>query len=337
MKRKKHGLPPYVERRYQTFYAALDVPKEVRGILGKKRFVQSLKTSDLRAAERIAMQVVGRWKEIIERAKANTDLIESAVLLRQLKEMDPLRDIDQLAFDAYTHQVQKNPGEWPVTDVISPQHGQALSVAMGDSFPLAVHIPEYDKSLNYVQEQHKEQQVSDLRRFVKKFPTAQSATNRAIRDWVEIYLITEKGYAVRTCRRIMTACRGFWKFLQDRKSLDLPSPFEGVVPSENRIRTQKQIASDQRRSFTPDDYKKLLKAAQDAGDTDLVNLIKLGAYTGCRREELCSLKIDNVKKDRIQIEDAKTQAGWREVPLHNSIVDLVATMKEQSKDGYLFS
>lgn len=109
MKRKKHGLPPYVERRYQTFYAALDVPKGVRGIVGKKRFVQSLKTSDIRAAERIAMQVVGRWKEIIERAKGNTDLIESAVLLRQLKEINPEIDADQLAYQAYTHQVQKIP------------------------------------------------------------------------------------------------------------------------------------------------------------------------------------------------------------------------------------
>ena len=49
------------------------------------------------------------------------------------------------------------------------------------------------------------------------------------------------------------------------------------------------------------------------------------------------MKLDSVKEDRILIDDAKTESGWRTIPLHDSILDLVATMKKESEDGYLIT
>ena len=72
-----------------------------------------------------------------------------------------------------------------------------------------------------------------------------------------------------------------------------------------------------------------------------MNLIQLAAYTGARIEELCSLKVtDVIKVDRINclnITDAKTGAGNREVPIHPSISYLVKVLIKNSNDGYLFS
>lgn len=331
----QHGS--YLEKRHNTYYATLKVPKDLRPIVGKSNLFQSLKTDSAKIAKIRVMQVVGEWKELFQSLRSNDDLINSAVQLRKLKEINPEIDTDQLAFQAYTHQVQKNPGDWPVTDVVSPQHGQALSVAMGLSFPLSVHISDYEKSLTYVEPKTRDMRISDLRRFVKKFPTAQSATNRTIKDWVSQDLITEQGLSVATCKRLMTACRGFWNFLQDKKSLNLPSPFDRVVPQENRVKTAKSIVADRRRQFSDADYKKILKAAQDKPDPQLCSLIEIAAHTGFRIEEICQIKADLVTSDRIKIEDAKTESGWREVPIHDAILDLVATMKEESKDGYLFS
>ena len=63
----------------------------------------------------------------------------------------------------------------------------------------------------------------------------------------------------------------------------------------------------------------------------------MAAHTGARIEELCSLKLEQVLADRFKIEDAKTEAGWRIIPIHDDIKQLVARLKDESTDGYLIS
>ena len=67
------------------------------------------------------------------------------------------------------------------------------------------------------------------------------------------------------------------------------------------------------------------------------DLIMLGAYTGARIEELCSLKVKDVAEASFKIVDAKTDAGIREVPTHSRIRGLVQRLKGSSKDDYLLS
>ena len=88
----------------------------------------------------------------------------------------------------------------------------------------------------------------------------------------------------------------------------------------------------QRKAFRVSDYHKLLEGCID--DT-LKDLITLAAYTGCRIEELCILKLENVSDDKIEIVDAKSEAGWRTVPIHHHIAQTVARLVATSTDGYL--
>ena len=69
----------------------------------------------------------------------------------------------------------------------------------------------------------------------------------------------------------------------------------------------------------------------------LSDLITLGAYTGCRIEELCGLKLTEVQTDRFELVDAKTEAGWRTIPIHDHIKQSVARLIDTSKDDYLLS
>lgn len=176
---------------------------------------------------------------------------------------------------------------------------------------------------------------ADLIRFAKKFRLAQDVTKKSLIQWVEDDLMTRQGLSAATCRRIMSACRGYWAYLERHKELDLLPPFAGVVPSAKKKKTKADV-KDRRKHFTPTDYKKLLDAAQ-VSDPILADLIRLGAYTGCRIEELCSLKLDCVADDRLTIEDAKTEAGWRTIPIHMEIRQLVASLRDTSEDGYLLS
>lgn len=72
-------------------------------------------------------------------------------------------------------------------------------------------------------------------------------------------------------------------------------------------------------------------------DTQLADLIMMGAYTGARIEELCSIKTSDVTKHSFRITKSKTTSGIREVPIHPAIGNLVKELVDASKDGYLLS
>ena len=82
---------------------------------------------------------------------------------------------------------------------------------------------------------------------------------------------------------------------------------------------------------------KLLDDAIERGDDQLAGLIRLGMWTGCRIEELCALKVEQVKDDYFSVDDAKTKAGWRDVPIHRELAQTMARLLEGSKDGYVLS
>ena len=118
---------------------------------------------------------------------------------------------------------------------------------------------------------------------------------------------------------------------------DKPNPFEDLdfkQPKKNAGTSNKRIA------FKAFEVEKLMKAAEDKEGIQLAQLIQLAAYTGARIEELCSLKVTDVIKvdgiDCLNITDAKTQAGNREVPIHPSNIKLVKQLNKESSDGYLF-
>jgi integrase len=68
-------------------------------------------------------------------------------------------------------------------------------------------------------------------------------------------------------------------------------------------------------------------------------LIELGMYAGARMEELCALRVDKVhgSKGYIEIEDAKTAAGWRQVPIHSKLKATVERLVSERKDGFVLA
>jgi integrase len=89
----------------------------------------------------------------------------------------------------------------------------------------------------------------------------------------------------------------------------------------------------------PNDVVKIYSAAVAMDDQQLADLIKIGAYTGARIEELSSLKCSsvNLTENSMTIVDAKTQAGNRIVPLHPDIKSRLKKMISESEDDYIFS
>ncbi|WDA11583.1 hypothetical protein PRL19_09740 [Paracoccus marcusii] len=320
------NVPQYLQKRRQGYYAVLEVPRALRGKMGKARFIQSLQTDSLKVAEVRKHELIGRWKAEIQAAQGNSPNLDRVVLVRQKMaakvKPDPV-DIAMILTPQTDHDMSD----------LETNRKDLSAVLHGKKFPLKHHLAAYEKTLSHIEAKSKDMRLSDIRRFIKKFKYAEDATNRDVKEWVEVNLIAEDGLSVATCRRIMSNLRQYWKYLTDRKDLNVLEPFKYVVP--DRTVSRKQQVATRRKDIEPEDYRTLLQAAQEKGDTQLAYLIQLGAYTGARVEELCSIKLDKVLPDRLLVEDAKSPAGWRTIPLHTDILDLVATMKKESKDEYL--
>jgi len=119
-------------------------------------------------------------------------------------------------------------------------------------------------------------------------------------------------------------------------------PFKGQkLPEVNR----KTAAKIKRMAFTVEDIQKLeaelrnkaMSNTADDQDRALYDVFNFAIYTGARREEIGKLKISSIVDNIITIEDAKSHAGNRLVPIHSKLKPLLARLSEGGEEGdFLF-
>ena len=323
-------MPKYLQQRYRTWYAVLEIPKVLRPKLGGARFFRSLKTDSQRLAEMRAMPLVAEWKRLIEAARTGNEPLElEAHRFRQAIEGARSRGEDEADIEHMGKAVAEvTKGLFGREDT-----GTAFEIARNRKHLLSEHLDAYLATQRDLQQKSQDMKASDLRRFSRKFRFAEDADRFSIIAWVENDLMAGDGLSEATCRRIISANKGYWEFLQRHKGLTLPKPFDDVVPARRRNR---RTAEGVRRAFAPRDYRRLMEATSER-DQSLRDLIMLGAHTGARIEELCSLPLTAVLDDRFQIEDAKTPAGHRDIPIHSHITDRLNDLVKASSDGFLLS
>lgn len=333
-------MPKFYEKRRQKYYAVLDVPKALREQLGvSRRFVKSLQTDSESIARIRVLPVIAKWKQEIVLAKASgnsgNQLLDSVVRVRQ--ESQRLKgdgfdehDIQWIHEDvAYSRSWDNERGEFVTDDI---PLADAVSVVHGSSLLLAEHIEEHLDGKDCTAKS-KDMAKTTLLAFCKEFLHAEDVTERRVRDWIIRTMEQERKLSYNTIKRDMSSIKVYWRWLKRYKSLDTAYPFEDILPPVPN-KNSKSKSSIDIIGFSITDYHKILGAVPDK-DRNLRNLIILGAHTGCRLDELCALKLEDVSFDRFQIVDAKTNAGLRTVPIHAAITQLVAELVDTSADGYL--
>ena len=333
-------MPQFLEKRRRRWYAVLDVPADARKAVGKKRLVQSLETDSLAQAQIRVLGVVQGWKEQIEALRASGSHATGS----GASGIDPdgwRREIKRLkAMGAPEWEVDEALGS-VAEDMAESGKEEAVigfKVATGKSILLSEHIQNYlDDTVP--DPKSKDMKTRHLSLFLKTFKLAEDVNQEAVAEWVEQVLQGEHGVSHKTAKTYLSTYRTFWGYLGRKKivkrSLDA---FTDVL--EAPLKPQNGKGQGRRGYFTSEDYRRLIEAVpQD--DKTLSDLIRLAAHTGCRIDELCSLRLDDVNlSDQVPyflIEDAKTAAGNRKVPIHTAIKQLVAQLKDTSKDGYLLS
>mgnify|MGYP000182414186 CR=1 FL=1 len=331
-------MPKYLQKRRRQWYAILEIPKTLRQQFGRPRFVQSLETESLSVAEKKVLPVIVGWRRQIDIAKG-VDVGTDDELLAAV--MRVRRDTQRAKVDGRELvELQMAQEEVAMMEALGPNNDysgddalfNAVNIAHGKTHLLREHIEEFLASRD-VAPKTTDMQRRDLGLFADKFQYAHDATRLRVIDWVNVTLGAEQNLSLGTRSRMISAARVYWDYLEKNKGLTLPSPLHKVLPPKPKKKTKAMIEA-QRKAFRVSDYHKLLASC---ADETLKDLITLAAYTGCRIEELCILKLENVSDDKVEIVDAKSEAGWRTIPIHHHIAQTVARLVATSSDGYLLS
>ena len=183
-----------------------------------------------------------------------------------------------------------------------------------------------------------DQQESKLKKLSQFLKTESLELNTdSIGSWLD-----SLGLSSKTKAQYLLAGNTFWKWAMKHDSAWRQDFKEKANPFENHDLPKlrgKAKAETERLPFTPEDVEKIYKHAKSKGNDRLCMLIQLGAYTGCRIEELCRLRTESIVAiegvESFKIEDSKTRAGIRSVPIHSHIKPLVNRLAANTKDGYL--
>ena len=346
-------LPSYLERQWNAFHVTLKIPKDVQPFFGKTKFYQSLETDSLEEANIKKLPIIAKWKtqiKVARNTKKRNPLLNADDLVAYYQaelaanwagyEEDGLAQVADILDEAYLRDWdnQTMEGVPSRTDKTDAEKEAAVAIykrVSGEWTATYTHVDEFVSQAQYTQ-QTADECLRSLKLFTEKFTVFETITHREIETWVSELLQASK---IRTVKKKIGFVRSYWKYCHKNRYIEasyrdiLTEDIYPIQPKTKATITEK--VKSRRRAFTVEDYHKLRSAKPK--DVVLCNLITLAAYTGCRREELCAMPLTNVQRDRFLIEDAKSEAGWREIPIHSEIKTLVATLVENSEDGFLLS
>lgn len=335
-------VPNFIELRRRQWYAVYDLPADAQAVFGKRRMVQSLKTESRSTALLRASGIVTGWKLQVEKLRAGSnDPVEREAVFWRTQLDNANGDDRDVIHDALLDKVSSiyDADEYDHNPT-APEYQKAkrlYDVAVGKLVSTDDKLDAWLASVTLGDKQ-KDMYRSDVLRMKKRFPYLQDIHKKDVIAWVA-ELTKDGALKKKTVQRIMSACRGYWSYLQD---VDLVSkvqePFHGVVKGVKK--TSGNAALDKWLPFEPAQVVSLLEAAIAKEDAQLADLIRMGMWTGCRIEELCALKVEKVGSGFFEIEDAKTPAGWRKVPIHSQlqpVMDRLIADSRKAKDEYVLA
>jgi integrase len=331
----------YIERRRRVWYALHTVPPRFRKILGKVRFVASLETEDRITAERRAAVLKAQW--LTEMAKARTGngdhVARDAEFWRKVLEDTPEEQKDLvrgMLGDEAEERVLRAAARQGILDTKDPRYEDLpelaeaehfVKAATGQLLPFDAHLDEWTATLR------EEPKTTHMKRkavqeFTEEFRYVQDVTRKGVQQWVNRK--AQEGLKAATIGRKLSEVRSYWSYLisiQPVAEEHLPLA-KLALPKES----SKGNGKTSRAAFEAADVVKLLGLAEDRKDPELADLIRLGMWTGARIEELCVLTVDDVKAlDHFDIQDAKTEAGVRKVPIHSKLKPIVQRLVKAAK------
>ena len=146
-----------------------------------------------------------------------------------------------------------------------------------------------------------------------------------------------------TAGKHLSALRGYWTFLAQRGLIDLPpgaSPKAGWPWNDQQMkktgkRVERGAKAEAERPFTDDEVRRLLYAplpVRNRWDEVLRDATKISLLSGMRLAEVLTLWVEEVHDGVFDIQQGKTAAAARKVPVHPDLRELIQR-RTKGKDG----
>ena len=345
------------------YSAVLDVPKDVRGVIGRTSFRKSLKTSDKRKALALAHPIVADWKEQITDARLpapksihdKLQIIQEDIDNISSKMKDPLlsdseyQKLDNLADvakDAALDLLVESKGMKNAEELSKPDEAEvikSLKIVTGQNVLFVKYLEQH------LQELQLDQKTIDAKRrqilrYSKEIPILSDSTRISVRAYTR-HLSKNENLKNKTINRDLSNLSVYWEYLRDELQVLAPesdNPFKGqALPKED----SKALLINSRLAFSINDISKLDEALKGNNThPEDYEIFLIAIYTGARREEIGQLKLKDIHVTNtkevisMEIKAAKTKASNRIVPIHPNIASMISKKIEHlnDDDAYIF-
>ena len=318
-------MADYIERRGDYWSAFIQVPKDLFPYYTGKKLRAALHTTDRQIAKVRALQHVVKWKAEFEYYRsALRNQVEATPEQMEAKlkaEFDNTPSEEPIVLDDGSvewvnvdreAELKSIAAEYYQPDKLDRQAQENLSVAVGVASGQLVRLSGYIDGWAEqweVKEKTKDDGRRAVQHFVKHLPYLHSVKRVAVKSY-----FNELGLAYQTQAKKLNSLRQFWVYLHDQLEVDdIPDPWRDAI--SKKVKRANANSNDKpiwdREAFT---IEQLHQLHREAKGQDLKDLIKIAAYTGMRREEICSLS--RIEGENFVVLDAKTQAGNRIIPIH---------------------
>ncbi|HCS4550504.1 TPA: phage integrase SAM-like domain-containing protein, partial [Escherichia coli] len=295
---------------YGNYYLRITLPVYMQPFFeGKRTFVRSLHTSNLRVARRKRDQIADEYHCLRESVAPVNSTIENTLEL--------LRSKAKYAKTATRMQ-----------DTAS-------------SCPSLLKILEIYLTINSTKK--KPATLAKARKAVEMFLSYRKKPDIALQDvsrttvtgWIEHM---QKTLSQQSIANYISPMAQLWELASSRYH---DAPERALSP----WRGHRLDVAQSRESYEAFSNKELLQVLQvfsgnSAENKEMMALCLIGAYTGMRINEIASLTIDDVKEIEgvlcFEITQGKTKAAARVVPVHSLITPLVLSLREKPHNGFLF-
>jgi integrase len=328
---------PHIKLRHRTWFAVLDIPAALRSRFGgKTRFVQTLQTDSANVAARRVGPIVATWQSRIAEAKGEPPADDAAFFRRALRNASSDADRANIMQQVSDHADALGALAVPLGSLPSGATEARDFYSGATGTPFGDRLDEWLAG-SRVTAKTKDMQKADVLRFVKEFPTVAAVDKPGVKRWVGTLMAD--GLSPKTVQRILSALRGYWRHLQASGAApDAFEPFTGLDVARTGGRVTRD---DKRRAFTAADVVALLAKARERSDDELADVIDLGRWTGARIEELCILRVENVKLGAVVphfvITAGKTDAALRTVPIHSALMPTLARLIGKRTTGWVLA
>ncbi|HDG7940036.1 TPA: site-specific integrase [Klebsiella pneumoniae] len=291
-----------------NYLVRIAIPKYMRHLFGGRlNYVKSTGTRDVREARLFRDAVALEWIKIRSKLKPERD---KGSKVEQI--LNELRRVGTYAHEA------PEPLSAPVMSCPS-------LLRMRDQYILQFSEK---RKLTTLSKTNKAVEVF-LEHLKKRDVQLRDINRTTVTGWLD-KLKTEK--APQTIQNYISALAQIWDLARNRyhdAPQDNPWRGHGLESKSSKVSYE---------AFEPGELAKVFAVMAD--DEEMQNVTLIGMYSGMRLNEICSLRVENIREIEgvlcFEVTEGKTKSAARIIPVHSLITPLVLSLREKPHNGFLF-